>query len=160
LLGADAKLVRNASSAVSKLGSLTSCSDPGVLGGGREPPATDEQKRGVAELQRVLGRVQALGNAGKLGDQLALAREAVVKAREIGYAPLLAEAVLQVGISQERLHKPKEAEETLHQAAALATASGHREVRVRAWTELVLTMGCDLAHEREGRQAAEHAVAA
>jgi tetratricopeptide (TPR) repeat protein len=159
-LAADVQLVRNASSAVAQLPSLASCSDPGVLGGGREPPGTDEQKRAVEELQPVLGRVAALGNAGKFADGLALARDAVAKARAIGYAPLLAQALLELGIAQERMEKPKDAEETLHQAAAMATASGHREVRVRAWNELVNTIGHDLAREREGRQAAEHAFAA
>ncbi|HKE19716.1 MAG TPA: serine/threonine-protein kinase, partial [Kofleriaceae bacterium] len=75
------------------VGELDACGDADSLTAVVPAPRDPEGVRALESLRRALDRVAALQRAGRLADALAPAREAIARARRLGYPPILAEAL-------------------------------------------------------------------
>jgi tetratricopeptide (TPR) repeat protein/tRNA A-37 threonylcarbamoyl transferase component Bud32 len=98
LAAADEQVLRNAGPLVSSLPSLAPCASAAALRA-RQRPAADPASRAKHEAtSRQIARARALGEASKYRDALPVARGAVEQARALGYAPLLARALNELGL--------------------------------------------------------------
>ena len=150
LAGADARTVERAVAAVANLPAAESCGDVAYLGAEVEP-ASDPQVAAEVEATRAqLDTAFALELAGRFPDGLAIAENALVKARELGYGPLVGEALTRVGFLEDTLGRYDRAEAKLREGYAEAFASGDDEVAATAATRLAYVVGHQLARHDDG----------
>ncbi|HVE84933.1 MAG TPA: tetratricopeptide repeat protein, partial [Myxococcales bacterium] len=103
----------------------------------RAPPPTDPASRARLESVRAsLASAGALLGAGRYQEGEAQARLQVAAARELGYAPVLAEALELHGRLQEKAGDPVAAESTLEEAELTAEASRDDALATRASAQL------------------------
>jgi eukaryotic-like serine/threonine-protein kinase len=157
LLEADAAIVQRAVQAAGALPSLERCSNAEALLAQVEPPSDPTTAEHVAAVREQLADVRALRDAGKYGEAVELARQLGVTAEEIGYPPLLAEALAEIGSTLEFDGEYAQAETYLLRAAWTAIRSGHDELLARVATRLVGVVGDRLARYDEGLRWGEHA---
>ncbi len=138
---ADSEIVERAIEASQSLPSVNECADAANLRTSVGRPKDVEASAKVEATRLTLARVRALEKAGKYKESLALAEPALAAARTIGYLPLEAEALLQVGHAAGRLEDEKRAESVLRDAADAAEASNDYEVAARAWIDLMYFAG-------------------
>ncbi len=99
--------------------------------------APPEPLRAAVELQRrQLAEVKALADAGRSQAALERAREVVLAARGLGFAPLESAALLREGTLLRDLGQPEPASRTLHAALAAAERGGDASGAARAWVGL------------------------
>jgi tetratricopeptide (TPR) repeat protein/tRNA A-37 threonylcarbamoyl transferase component Bud32 len=154
---ADPKTVENAAQAAARLPGVAACADRRRLEE-RIPPPEDPRTRGaVEEARSALARARALEVAGRYAEGLLLARGAVARARELGYRPLLAEALYRLGKLQRFRSENKTAVATLHEAEVAASAARHDEVELRARLAIIEPLSI-LGAKDEALRIAEHAV--
>jgi tetratricopeptide (TPR) repeat protein len=156
---ADALVVEKAVQAAQALPSVDACADTGALTQRVRPPAPAIVAR-VDELRARLADANALHDAGKYKEGLAIALAAEKDARAIGYAPVLAEALFTLGNLQLRTGDVKSAEASHFEAAYVAEASKADDVSARAWIDLVWLVGYRQARAEEGHRLAQQAAAA
>lgn len=102
---------------------LSTCADADGLLAQVPLPVDPVGRAEVAALRTELARSTALTRAGKPKDALAAVTPLVARARALGCAPVLAEVVMQVGVSQRDVGDPKVAEGTLIEAAQTGAAA-------------------------------------
>ncbi len=162
LVDADAELVRRSFDAASSLSSLATCSDPDALfGAGASPPPDPRTAGRVKELRRGVAEAKALSDAERGKDALAHAEPIVREARELGFAPLVAEALVENARATLRAKSdaPGAAAE-LEEAYATGIASRSFATAGRAAVELTSIVGHVLGRHREGHTWARLAEAA
>jgi tetratricopeptide (TPR) repeat protein len=157
---ADAQVVQKAVGAASSLGGLDGCADAAALRAPVRPPKDPAKRARVDELRKRLAVVKALGEAGKYGDALTIARPLVEEARALGYAPIQAEALFRLGRALRNVGKYQESEEALFEAAAEAMAGRDETVAAPAWRSLIEVVGIDQARAADGHRWALFAEAA
>ncbi len=94
--------------------------------------------------------IVALHATAKWKRGLELARGLVADARELGYRPLEAEALVMLGILLRRTDVLAEAEEVLYDAIAAGEAGRSAETTADAWLELVWLVGVERGRHAEG----------
>lgn len=109
--------------AVAALPRVEDCTDEVHLRAMPAPPLDPELARRVREQRRIVQRAHALNLSGQREQALLVATEAIAAAREIGYPPLLVEALIELGQAQGALQHP-EAAATLEEAVLLAEEAG------------------------------------
>lgn len=127
--------VSRAADLVSALPQPEHCADA-HLAESRVPPPTDAQAPVVAAIRDVLMRADAQLRAGSRGD-LAAAEAERSRAESLGYAPVLAEALLVTGRLLAHRSDVDEAHERLARAAWLALEFDDRATAREAFIELV-----------------------
>ena len=155
LAEADDQIVDGAMLAVDALPVLTPCADAEAL---RERvPAPDDaaSQARIAELQALLAHAAALEHAGKNEAARRAAQRLVEQTRELGYAPLLAEALLQLGEILEGAADHEGASRVLREAAAQAEIARDDRLLAHVRVLLVLVEGDRLAKSERGRLWAE-----
>jgi tetratricopeptide (TPR) repeat protein len=158
LARADPKLAEKSVAAAQALRSVDVCGNVEALEAVVEP--ADERIRGEADrLARRLAEAQARFDAGRWPDALAIAGEVAAAAERLGFAPLLAEALVLRAALEGRSGDPKNAERTLHAAVAAAERGRHDEARARAAALLVWNVGFRQARTEDGLRLASHALA-
>jgi len=143
---ADGKLVERASSSVEALTGLGSCANVAELKAPLPPP---EDARARAEARRLsdeLGRARAFVAAGRYSDGLAGAQAAADGARALGWPPLQAEALYDVGYAQGRAGDAKHAVPSLESALVAAERGRNDRIAARSCAALVQIVG-----DEEGR---------
>jgi tetratricopeptide (TPR) repeat protein len=152
LADADADLVRHSFDAASSLSSLATCSDPEALFGAGAPPPPDARSANhVNELRRTLAEAKALNDAERGKDGLARAEPVVTEARRIGFAPLVAEALIENARSTLRAKSDAPgAAAQLEEAYTKAIASRSFGTAGSAAAELTSVVGHVLGRHREG----------
>ena len=136
----EVDLVRTTAAAGS-VGDVTACADTEALAMPVPLPRDPAAVRRIDEVRARLDAAEAHRRAGRLQSGLELARQAVAAARDIGYAPALAEAQLQNG-KLECDVGVLEAGVPLFYAAARTGATAHDDVLVaRAYRELLFYVG-------------------
>ena len=138
---ADSEVVERAVEASQSLPRLNECANATALKSSMLPPKDAATARIVQATRLTLERVKALEKSGKYAEALAQAEPALSDARRVGYLPLEAEALHQVGRAAGRMENGKRAEAALHEAADAAVASGHHEVAAHAWIDLMYFIG-------------------
>jgi tetratricopeptide (TPR) repeat protein len=157
----EPSVVEHALDAASGLDDVGTCADRASLIAAVPPPSDPRVRQRVAKLRARLDEAQALERAGRRIAGLERASGAREEARDIGYAPLEAEAALLVALLQKHVTDAATAEASLREAVQLA-AKAHDDVReAAAWTELVDLVGHVTSRPADGlalRSAAEAAV--
>src|SRR5690606_38428946 len=95
---ADADTLAGAVEAVAELPPASACADELALLGVQPPPPTIEA--GVEGLRRDLRRAGDLRRLGRLEEGLRLAEQTEQAARELGYPPLVAEALAELAMAE------------------------------------------------------------
>jgi len=133
---ADGDLVTAAARAAAGLPDVRHCADTEQLLA-RAPPPTDPSSRERLEAVRAsLAAASALLGAGRYKEGEAQARAQVSAARELGYAPVIAEALELHGRLQEKVGDPVAAAATMEEAELTAEASRDDALATRASAQL------------------------
>jgi hypothetical protein len=146
-LDAVAQLARTARSeqvaalviATTELPLLARCADPTVLVESVAPPS-EQQREAVTAIDRELAAREVDIAAGRADEVRAAIDALVVKARAIGYAPVLARALRLAGVAAIAADARADAIAPLAEATTLAFAAGDDELAIeafarRAWAE-------------------------
>jgi len=151
LAHADASVVEKATRAVRALPTLDGCADRDALLAAIPPPDNQTTRKRVEELRREIAAVEALRGAGKYKEGLARAKPLAEAARNLGYRPLIAEAVYSLGLLQDSLGDSRTAEVTFYEAVHAAEAARDLDTSAQIWSTLVNTVGyrLDRADEAE-----------
>ena len=146
---ADEKVVSKAIHAATSLSSLSHCLDVNALTSKLEPP--HERVAPQVELhQKTLLNVKVLLNTAKYKEGQRQVESVRVQAEQLGYRPLLAEALYWLGSLEDRLGKYIESEKHLQQAYWLAVESEHVEIEALASIRLIWVVGYRLTRTEEG----------
>ena len=142
LRSADAKAIERAAGA--ELPTPELCSDIAALE--LASPEDPELATQVEALRAELATVQALDDAGKIPAAAERADAIATHAEALGFAPLVAEALLMRGMLEEHVGRYDDAARTLARAHETAVACRHDRVATRAAKDMVFVEG-----ERRGR---------
>jgi len=153
-VAADAKTVETAVQAAHKLSSLTACADARALSG-MTPPPPDER---VQTVRTQIAAAKALGDAGRLSDARKLAAKALAGAREIGWRPLVADALLREAYAMGAAGE--DPAQALREALSAAESSRHDRAVAEAWVQLVYTVILGRADDARADEWAERAASA
>lgn len=137
LAHADKEIVWRAVSAAQQLPPLNECADAERLKA-TVPPPTDPQAR--AELEAVRARLvdaSAKVHAGEVRGAVEEMTELAARAQKLGYAPLTAEVLNELGQQQARLQQYEGAYASLRAAVLAAESAGDGVLAGQIWTRLV-----------------------
>jgi tetratricopeptide (TPR) repeat protein/predicted Ser/Thr protein kinase len=159
-VAADGKVVERAIAATSALSPLDPCADVKALTAAVSPPANLATRAAVDQLRQTLARSKALFDGGKFQEAADTARPVVAAARQLGYRPIEAEALIRLGETQVWLQPGQPAVDTLRAAARAGEASHYDEIRARALAWIVGVIGFDLEKPADALVLADDARAA
>lgn len=142
---ADADVVTNSATAISRLAPAISCLDERAQGGPIDPR--------VDQLRLTLAEAKALEDVGRIAPGLTLATDVAKKAHEIPSRALKGEALLRRGVLEAQSGDDAIARTTLEDAIDDAEAAGDDESAIRAWSALVEILGRSGKFEDGGRAA-------
>jgi eukaryotic-like serine/threonine-protein kinase len=149
LSGADAAMVERAQQTTRALPNLAACTNTEYLFAALDPPPADVAVE-VDAVRDAIARARALDHGGRSREAATVAEDAHAQAVAIGYAPLVAEALMRRGVVADALGDYGGAERSLVDALALALAEGHDEAAAHSAQRLVGVVGVQLAHYEEG----------
>jgi tetratricopeptide (TPR) repeat protein len=155
---ADGEIVTKAVKAANGVGELSSCADLAALRAPIRPPASPELHRQVESLRAKLARTDALEDAGKYNQGLALATTLVDEAKRLAYQPVEAEALLRLGFLRFEAGQNQPAEQAIFDAIGHAEAGHHDQIAAKAWLAMV-GLAKDQAHYAEAHRWAQLAEA-
>ncbi len=135
--GPTAAVVENAIGAANALGTLERCEDIELLRAVVRPPADPEARQEVERLRSRLATVRAFGRVGRINEGLAAVGPLERAARELAYAPLLADVLLEICRLYEEQGAMDEAAKLSEEALVTALGCRHEEVAVTAAILLV-----------------------
>ncbi|HEX7841769.1 MAG TPA: protein kinase [Kofleriaceae bacterium] len=130
--------------AVQAMSDPTSCSDRDALLTDVAPPPPS-QAAPVAQIRRDITRARIHVGAGRYDQALAESRDAVTEARELGYGPTLAEALVVQGYTQIKLADRKLAVPLLAEATVVAISSHADALAIEAWARRAWAVGTSSA---------------
>jgi serine/threonine-protein kinase len=128
----DRELVPRAVQAAQSLPPLEYCADAKVLTAAVPPPEDPVLRAKAEALQQQLDGLEALLDAGKYKEGLALADALVRQAEQVGHAPLHARAMFLGALARDGSGDYKGAEDLARQAATLAAKGKELVVAARA----------------------------
>ena len=136
LVTGDLDALRRGPQAVLGLGALDTCVDGRTLVLGIEaPPASQAVKVGRVEAR--IDQARSLELVGHLPESRSQSVTAQAEAEELGYAPLIAEALFQQGRLDVLERGFTRAEEALREAMALAVGARHDRLVGELWSWLI-----------------------
>ncbi len=150
--------IQRADRMVATLPAPHACADVEALGQ-RPPPDDPDTRAAVESVRDELSEVRALRHAGRYPEALPRAEQARVSAEHTGYAPLVAEALHELGDLQGRGDDPAAAVETLHAAARAAMLARDDEILADSWLTLAWNLGMLQSSYAEGLRYGEYAEA-
>jgi serine/threonine protein kinase/tetratricopeptide (TPR) repeat protein len=141
LARSDARTVENAARATRSLSPIDTCESEHGDEERMPMPGDPLEQRRVERQLDLLADAKAELAAGHLEEGLSAARGVLDRAREIGWAPLEAEALLVIGDRVHDLERdPAKERATLHEAARAAVRGEHWFLAVQAWSRLARGM--------------------
>ncbi len=146
---ADADTVQRATAAALGLTAPPRCLDPRWLAARPQAPDGPQRERSE-QARRGLVRAASLYAAGRYGESLALARDLVAAADQLGWPPLAARARLAVGAAAKVLGDAAAAERALEDGFFLALRGGDPTTATLAASKLASTVAFDLRRPAEG----------
>jgi tetratricopeptide (TPR) repeat protein/predicted Ser/Thr protein kinase len=156
--GATAEVVDSSVTAVAKLTPLDACADVAALQALVPPPADPVTRARVDIVRRMLADAAAAEETGQYARGLGIATSAAEAARQVGHAPVLAEALHRLASLQERSGDASAAR-TMLERALLAAADAHDDRRsALIWADLIYVVGASLGRPADAmslRSAAE-----
>ncbi|MEZ4382794.1 MAG: protein kinase [Nannocystaceae bacterium] len=155
LAAADATVLQQAPEMVNGLVPLVACGDTESLRESYAPPPDQKTADAVRSLRQQIVDIRVRAEAGH-GLEVVDAAEGVVRAaKTLGYRPLLAEALFQLGAVNLRLPTGNEAEKALLSAFLTADAVRHDGIAAEAGAWLVF-LNARAGRETEAKLRAEH----
>jgi serine/threonine protein kinase/tetratricopeptide (TPR) repeat protein len=154
---ATADTVENAVQAANGLGTLERCSDLNLLRAIVRPPDDPTTRAGAEQLRTRLAGVRALANLGRVADGLKAVVPLESEARNLRYAPLLAEVLFTSGMLRLYAGDLDTATRVLEDAAWTAELCRHDEVAAEAATNLVFATGHSQSRFDAGELWSRHA---
>jgi tetratricopeptide (TPR) repeat protein/predicted Ser/Thr protein kinase len=142
-VGADREVVMSAVSAASNLGDLARCDDVAALRAVVPPPRDAETRARVEVLRGRVAAMKALVETGKDPAALSLGQGLLPELRQLGYDPLLADALLLLGYSHRNVGAAAASERDFEEAVTRALASRYDEGAVDAISLLAGTLSFD-----------------
>jgi tetratricopeptide (TPR) repeat protein len=139
---ADEALVDNAAAAAGSL-TIARCSDVRALRFGPALPRDPEVRRRVAELRRSLGDARVMLEASRQRSSVRAAAEVAARAQQLGYKPLIAEALALEGQARADLLDFDRAIPVLERAVTLAEEGADDRVVARAAANLTYAISVD-----------------
>jgi len=133
LVASDAAITHPA--ALASLPAPTDCLAPGIEAGWLPPRAENSDE--VAALRRTLAQTRLAALAHGVTSAESGAREALERARAIGYEPVLAEALIVHGVVARLAYRGAESRAALEEAIELAEAFGATDLKEAAIGHLV-----------------------
>jgi serine/threonine-protein kinase len=158
LVEGQAGAVTNAIGAATALTPIDRCSEVGTVRAGVAPPPDAVRKR-VEALRNRLVNVKALEDSSNFGRALETTAEIVTEARDIGYRPVIAEALNRLGRMQAGTGQAAKADANLEEAVWIAEAAGDDEVVAEATTEQIYVSGYLQRDPARARRWTSHAQA-
>jgi eukaryotic-like serine/threonine-protein kinase len=134
--GPDQQLVSGAVQAVASLPPLSYCADERALTAEVPPPEDPAVRARVEALQPEVDRLEALGEAGKYQEGLALAPRVLEQVRQAGFAPLRARALYHAAWLEWGAGGYAGAEARARESILLAAQSKDSMLEARAWSLL------------------------
>ncbi len=154
---ADSRVAESAAQAASELRAPATCASADLA---TRPSAADpDRQRQLDTLRGRMLRAEALGRAGHYDDAASMANEIAAEAELLGEVPLRAEALINLGESEDRGGDYAGSAEHLRQAYFIAHEGGLDRLAGRAAVQLVMTEGVHLARGDDGLTWARHAEA-
>ena len=138
---ADTGVVQKAVQAGSSLAPIAICVDEEALRAPYPPPKTKDKKAKVAAIREKLADVEALYKTGKYKEGMALAHKLDIEAERVGYRPVQAEVLYQLGRLLEKIGEYEEAETTLNEALNAAGESRDAMLAAKVMVLLVWVTG-------------------
>ena len=152
-------VVENAVTAAGALRGLDRAMDVKLLRAVVRPPDDARTQAAVEEQRTRLAEGRVVGQVGRSLDALALMTKIEGVARELGYGPLLAEVLLEIGKQHADRLEGEEAARALEEALWTAEINRHDEVAAEAAVCLVYMTGDTLMRFEAGEIWARHAEA-
>jgi tetratricopeptide (TPR) repeat protein/predicted Ser/Thr protein kinase len=134
--GIDGDTLAGAVEAVAELPAASACADELALLGVEPPAAAIEEE--VERLRRELGRAGDLRRLGRLEESLTLAEQTEVAARELGYQPLIAEALAELAKAELEGGSLEQGTERLQEAIDAAELAHHDYLAANLWLMLAV----------------------
>jgi serine/threonine protein kinase/tetratricopeptide (TPR) repeat protein len=138
---ATAEVVQNAITAATALGTLERCQDVELLRAVVRPPDDPAVRAAVGELRLRLADVRAQFRVGRYREGVEAVTSDVARARQIGYGPTLAEALLLQGSFEGELVRFEASAATMEEAVWVAELARHDEVAVEAASYIIVMTG-------------------
>jgi eukaryotic-like serine/threonine-protein kinase len=129
---ADGEVVSRSISAASAITPLARCADVPVLKAVVRPPDDRETRSKVEGLRQRLAEIKALQGSGRFAESKSRALPLIAAARELGYEPVLAEALDTLGRIERWTGPFPQAEASLDEAMLVAEASRHDRLLAEA----------------------------
>jgi len=145
---ADARLVERSVTAASRLPNPDWCTRLAALRA-TYPPPSDAMAQQAADIRQEIARSRALGGAGKYEEGLVVIQAATKAARDLGYRPVLAEALVELGNRKWRTGDLDGAEATLDEALWTAEEARHDRAKASALHQLTWLLGYKQARYTE-----------
>jgi len=155
----NATRVTEAVELVAGLPDLDRCDDVEALRAELPPPEDPEVARQVEALREQLARTRSLDRVGEYLQALEIAEATVEPAEALGYAPLVAEALVRRGNLRRRFGRRDEALTDLERAYTTALRNRHEDIARDAVTELVYLVGAEKEQHALGLQWGKTALA-
>jgi len=152
LVRADAALALKAVKITESLSPLADCTNTDALRSPVRLPADPATRARVAAVETQLASAKANEAAGRYAAGLPIAQAAVVEARRIGYRPLEADALVQLGALQDWMGDAKTSAATFAAAANAALAGRSDTALVHALTDALWVAGYDQRHFDEAER--------
>jgi tetratricopeptide (TPR) repeat protein/predicted Ser/Thr protein kinase len=134
--GVDGDTLAGAVEAVAELPAASACADELALLGVEPPAPTIEAE--VERLRRDLGRAGDLRRLGRLEEGLTLAEHSELAARELGYRPLIAEALAELAMAELTGGSLQQGTERLQEAIDAAELAHHDHLAATLWLVLAV----------------------
>ena len=150
----DAGLAR-ATAAAAGLPAIAACTEPAVLR--MRPMMRPELRTEVLAVRAELARAASLEAAGAYPQGRTIADDAVVAARDIGWAPLVAQAELRAAALAERSGDYAGSEAGLRRTLVAAREARAPDLALTATIDMVFVGGYRVSHPAEGKVWAESA---
>ncbi len=141
LVRADAEIVGAGVGIVGKLVPVTVCGDLQRLRAPAPLPDDPKTRLRIEEVRGQLAEAKAYEGAGRAVAGLAVATDAVERARVVGYSPLLAQALTRQGSLASATTDYPRAETSLREAVQVAARGRDDETGARAWIALLGVTG-------------------
>jgi serine/threonine protein kinase len=138
---ANSDVVQNAVGAAGALAPIDRCADVKLLRSVVKPPDDPVLRDEVDRVRGEMADARVLFQVGRLREALDRLEPLVRDARRIGYAPLLAEVLLDTGSVYAEQRDATVAVPTLEEAVWAAELSRHDEVRAKAMVTLIYITG-------------------
>lgn len=157
---ADARAIDRAVEAAHALPALDDCRDVDALRRGVQPPDDPDVHAEVTLLRSQLEEADSLEDADRTQEAIVLAESVLARARQLGYGPLIAEALVRLGDLYRQDVRVSDAERVLHEAELLAEELGYDDVRVRALVGMTRLLSSSSSRFDEARRYGRRALAA